>query len=317
MASLEYPGGRVSLGSQVWSVSLVYPGGQEPRVSPEERVHRDYLDGTENPGVRDTMDLKVSVVTQVFQDRPLPLSRPTSQRTENPETMEVKVFPGSLDPEVTRVSPDSPVARVCPDFLVTRSRAKVSQGCPVTPDNRVLPDTPDLRVNPASRDSPGLSDQEVMTVDLVSLATLENLVVMVLKVQEETRSVTPGIPELKASRVNQATQVVVLTLDSPATTDTQELQDTPEPREAPESPEDRDLWAPMASQGIKVSQATQEREVVMGPPASPAALEVTMLKVYLVLPVSMDLTDWVVPEVFQGLQAQVPGVVRGHLEHQG
>lgn len=96
--------------------------------------------------------------------------------------MAVKVYPAFLDPKVTRVSPDRPVARVCPDSPVTRSRAKVSRESPVTPGNRVPPATPGPRVNPASRDSPGRSGPEVTTGDLVSLATLENLVAQVLKV---------------------------------------------------------------------------------------------------------------------------------------
>lgn len=68
----------MSEGSQVWLVSLVSLGAQAPRVSPEERVHRDCLDGTEDPVVWGTLDLKVSVVTRVFQACPPPLPRPTS-----------------------------------------------------------------------------------------------------------------------------------------------------------------------------------------------------------------------------------------------
>lgn len=112
--------------------------------------------------------------------------------------------------------------------------------------------------------------------------------------------------------MNQATQVVVVTTAPPGTTDTREVQDTPEPREAPESPADRDLWAPMASQGLKVSRATQEREVVMGHPGSPAALQDLVLKVYVVLRVSMDSMAWQDPEVFGETQGRVPGAVRGH-----
>lgn len=136
----------------------------------------------EDLAVQGTPEAKVSVDTRVFQDCPPPRFHPTFWRRESPGTTVVRVSPASLDPEVTRVSPDSLEVRVGPDLLVTPSRAKVSLEYPVTLGNREPRATREPRVRPAFPGSLEPLDQGVMMVDLVSLATLENLVVLVLKV---------------------------------------------------------------------------------------------------------------------------------------
>lgn len=192
------------------------------------------LEGLEEMGslaVLDTPDRKVREDIQVCPACQVLAFRHSLWRKETQETPQEAAFLASLDPEVTKVCQACLVVRVCLDFLVTLSRVKDSRDSLDTPGNQEVQASPGRREKLESWDSPACLDQGVMTAHLVSLATLENLVVLAAKVYPETLLRILELRELKASQEIQASQVAVATMAPLATTAFQEVQVSLEGRE--------------------------------------------------------------------------------------
>lgn len=149
----------------------------------------------------------------------------------NQEHLEAAAFLASPDAEVTRVCQVSLVVRVCLDFPVTLSRVKDSRDSPGSTGSREVQATPGRREKVESWDSPARQDHGAMTVDLVSLATPESLVVPVEKVHPEKVMVILEVQELKASQESQVSQVAAPSTAPPVTTAFREVQVSPERRE--------------------------------------------------------------------------------------
>lgn len=201
------------------------PGVQEGRVCLEGAREMGYLE------VPDTPDRKVREDTPVFLVCPPCLLDQGTRRRATLEIPELADYQASQDPEVTKVCQARLVVRVCLDFLVSPSRVKASRGSLVTPGNQEAQATPGRREKLESWDSLACLDQGVMTVRLVSLAALETLVCLELKVQEEIPTHILVLQEVKACQETQASQVDAVLTVPPETTAIQEVQVSPGRRE--------------------------------------------------------------------------------------
>lgn len=119
-------------------------------------------------------------------------------RKENLERPEPAAFPASPDREVTRVCRVCLVVRVCLDFLVSLSRVKDSRGSLGFLGDLELQASPDQREKQESWVSLDRLEKGGMMAHLVYLATLEDMVVLVAKVNPEILLVIPEFQEVKA-----------------------------------------------------------------------------------------------------------------------
>lgn len=180
---------------------------------------------------QDSLDRKVT------EDTPAPLVHPpllidqSLLRKENLEPLVSTAFLVSLDQEVTRVCQVCLVVRVCLDSLVLLSRAKDSLDSLDFQGGREAQASQDQRVKLESWDSLACLDQGVTMVPLVFLEILENLVVLVAKVNLEILLVILEVLEPKVSQEIQASQVDVAMMAPLVTTVFQDLQVSPQQRE--------------------------------------------------------------------------------------
>lgn len=174
--------------------------------------------------VQDTLDRKVKEDTLDLLAYPLFHLHHGLWKKENQEPQELAAYLVSLDPEVTKVCQVCPVVRVCLDFPAMPSRVKDSQdslGSQGVPEPQA---SLDQRERLEFLDSLAHLDQGVMTAHLVYLEILENLVVLVAKVNREIHLVILEVQELKANLEIQASQVAVPMTVPPVTTAFREVQ---------------------------------------------------------------------------------------------
>lgn len=137
-------------------------------------------------------------------------------------------FLASLDPEVTKVCQASPDVRVCPDFQVLLSRVKDSRDSLGSRDSQDSRASQDPKEKLELWDSLACLGQGVMMVHLVTLATLEKLVVPASKVYLEIRTDILEVLELKACQEIQDIQEDVATMEHLVTMASLEVQVSPE-----------------------------------------------------------------------------------------
>ncbi|TKS93214.1 Collagen alpha-2(IV) chain [Collichthys lucidus] len=262
--SQEYQEGRVVLEAQG------FLDQKDWLADPEEM---------DSPVVPDTPDRKVTEDTPEPPACPLGLLTYIMRRKENLEFLVATVFLASPDPEVIRVFQVSLVVRVCLVFLVTLSRVRDSRENLDFQDDQDLQATPDQREKLESWDSLARLDQEVMMVHRVSQATLENLVVLVEKVNPEIHMVILVVQELKASPEIQASQVAVAMMAPPVTMVIQEVQVSLVRKELLVSQDVLEQQALLVSLDQRARTATQEEVGQMDHLVSLVVLEVLDPKV--------------------------------------
>lgn len=180
---------------------------------------------------QDSLDRKVT------EDTPAPLVHPpllidqSLLRKEDLEPLVSTAFLVSLDQEVTRVCLVCLVVRVCLDSLVLLSRAKDSLDSLGFQGGREAQASQEQRVKLESWDSLACLDQGVTMVHLVFLEILENLVVLVAKVNLEILLAILEVLEPKVSQEIQVSQVDVAMMAPLVTTVFQDLQVSLEQRE--------------------------------------------------------------------------------------
>lgn len=235
-----------------WAVSQVALVRPVAPASLEEKDFRDHRQETGFPATPVFQERKGSEDTQVAPARRPVLPGRSSPRRETEGTQEPMVSQGSLGREVTRVSLACPVVRDNQVFQDSPTRAKESQAYLVARAAREHLDSPDLKERVGFWDSLARPDRGVMTVDQVSLATPVTLDRTVLKVREETRTVTLETPGPKDSLETPATQVVPAALVSAATMVSQEALGIRDKRDRQEIQGGLDLAVLLGSQGPKV-----------------------------------------------------------------